>query len=163
MTHSVSDAHKDALEVGRSEARIVKAYLEELKENQPKRGRKRTAETVTKNLADVEEALIERTYESEVDRLVLMQRRKDLATELDVLNAKTKRTSFEEAFIGVVKNFSERRGIEWDTWRQIGVPARVLRAGWKMKAVPGRPKGVQKRKPSGKALGEAQIDDGSRR
>jgi len=35
----------------------------------------------------------------------------------------------ELAFIGVLKRYSTQRGIPYEVWRQMGVPARVLRRG----------------------------------
>ena len=42
--------HKAALAKGRAEGRIVREYLEGLRATKPKRGRKRTPETITKRL-----------------------------------------------------------------------------------------------------------------
>ena len=45
--------HKAALERGRAEGRAVRDYLEGLRANKPKRGRKRSADTITKRLAAI--------------------------------------------------------------------------------------------------------------
>ena len=47
----MTDSHKAALERGRAEGRIVRDYLEALRSNKPKRGRKRTADSINKRLA----------------------------------------------------------------------------------------------------------------
>ena len=47
---AMSDDHKAALAQGRHESRVVREYLEALKSTKPKRGRKRTAESIQKRL-----------------------------------------------------------------------------------------------------------------
>ena len=42
----MSDEHKAALAEGRNQGRAVRNYLEALDQNRPKRGRKRTTESV---------------------------------------------------------------------------------------------------------------------
>ena len=46
----MSDEHKAALAEGRSQGRAVRRYLEALEANKPKRGRKRTPESIQKRL-----------------------------------------------------------------------------------------------------------------
>ncbi len=48
---AVTAEHKAAMAVGRNESRSVRLYLEALTANRPKRGRKRTAESIAKRLA----------------------------------------------------------------------------------------------------------------
>ena len=47
----MTDEHKAALRRGRSEGRVVRDYLEGLRATKPKRGRKRTPESINKRLA----------------------------------------------------------------------------------------------------------------
>jgi hypothetical protein len=42
----MSDEHKEALARGRHEGRVVREYLEALRATKPKRGRKRTPESI---------------------------------------------------------------------------------------------------------------------
>ncbi len=44
----MSQAHKDALAVGREEGRAVRRYLEAMEAHKPKRGRKRNPDTIEK-------------------------------------------------------------------------------------------------------------------
>ena len=53
----MSDEHKAALAEGREQGRVVRRYLEALESHKPKRGRKRSPETVAKRLASIEERL----------------------------------------------------------------------------------------------------------
>ena len=53
----MSDEHKAALAQGRSEGKAVRDYLEALRANKPKRGRKRTADSIKKRLAAIDAEL----------------------------------------------------------------------------------------------------------
>ena len=54
---AMTDEHKSALAEGRNHARIVGRYLEALEAHKPKRGRRRTADSVKKRLGVVETEL----------------------------------------------------------------------------------------------------------
>ena len=49
--------HKKALAEGRNEGRAVKAYLDALEQNRPRRGRRRTTDSVKKRLVAIEKEL----------------------------------------------------------------------------------------------------------
>ena len=51
----MSDSHKAALAEGREQGRAVRRYLEALEAHKPKRGRKRTPDSVQKRLAAIDE------------------------------------------------------------------------------------------------------------
>ena len=75
----MSDEHKAALGEGRAQGRAVRSYLEALAANRPKRGRKRTPDSIKKRLDRIEEEL------GDADRLKhlqLVQERIDLEREL---------------------------------------------------------------------------------
>jgi hypothetical protein len=123
----MTDSHKAALERGRAEGRVVRDYLEALRSNKPKRGRKRTADSINKRLAAIDAELPEA---SAIDELQLIQERRDLNTELATLGSGVDMSEIEEAFIGVAKGYGERKGISYASWRDVGVSAAVLkRAG----------------------------------
>jgi hypothetical protein len=54
---AMTDEHKSALAEGRNQSKTVGRYLEALEANKPKRGRKRTSDSVKKRLAAVETEL----------------------------------------------------------------------------------------------------------
>src|SRR4051794_31207587 len=54
---SMTPAHKQALATGREQARHVGNYLDALEAHKPKRGRKRTLESVSRQLAELEPRL----------------------------------------------------------------------------------------------------------
>src|ERR1700722_339572 len=95
----MSDTHKEALAEGRNHARIVGRYLEALEANKPKRGRKRTSDSVKKRLGAVATELKEATG---LTRLNLLQERRDLEIELATMQAGTPDiTGLEKDFVKV--------------------------------------------------------------
>jgi uncharacterized protein YicC (UPF0701 family) len=121
---SMSAEHKQALAAGRNEGRAVKAYLDALEHNRPRRGRKRTADSVKKRLAVIEKSLPEATS---LKRLQLVQERRDLESELDGMSAAVDLSKVEAEFIKVAGAYGTRKGIAYATWRELGVGADVLK------------------------------------
>ena len=122
---AMSAEHKEALAEGRTQGRDVRLYLEALQKNRPKRGRRRTPESITKRLAQLDEQL--KTADS-VKKLILLQERITLKAELDQMEASDNLAELEQRFISVAKSFGERKGITHTAWREFGVPTSVLRA-----------------------------------
>lgn len=120
----MSEEHKAALAEGREQGRGVRLYLEALEKNRPKRGRKRTTDSITRRLNAIEQKLPEA---DPLTRLHLVQERMNLQNELETLKAKTDLTELEKGFISAAKSYGERKGITHAAWRALGVPADVLR------------------------------------
>jgi hypothetical protein len=121
----MSDSHKEALAEGRNHARIVGRYLEALEANKPKRGRKRTADTVKRRLATVTTELRDA---SALSRLNLLQERRDLEVELASMQAGTPDLGeLEKEFAKVAKAYSAKKGISYGAWREFGVPPELLK------------------------------------
>jgi hypothetical protein len=121
----MSSQHKAALAEGREQGRAVRAYLEALESNHPKRGRKRTPESIEKRLAAIDASL------GDVDplkRVQLIQERIDLNDELAKLTHTTDLSGLEAGFVKAVAGYSERKGISYAAWREAGVPAATLAA-----------------------------------
>jgi hypothetical protein len=123
--HTMTAAHKAALAVGRNESRAVRAYLEALEAHKPKRGRKRTPESIAKRLAVIEAAIDDA---DPMTRLNLVQERIDLTAELEHLESAADLSDYEAEFIEAAAGYSERRGISYAAWRELGVDAAVLKA-----------------------------------
>jgi hypothetical protein len=125
---AMTAAHKQALSEGREQSRVVRDYLDALEAHKPKRGRKRTAESVKKNLAEVNQSLKTAVGSS---RLELIQRRRDLEVELAGMQAGgIDISALEKAFVKVGKSYAGRKSISYAAFREFGVPADVLkRAG----------------------------------
>jgi hypothetical protein len=120
----MTDEHKAALAEGRTEGRAVKNYLEALQQSRPKRGRRRTPDSIKKRLA-----VIDQTFGrvSALQQLQLAQERMDLQKELETMGQKTDLSSLEAAFVKTAAKYSERKGISYAAWRELGVSADVLK------------------------------------
>lgn len=120
----MTSEHKKALAEGRAEGRAVKAYLDALEQQRPRRGRRRTPESIKKRLAAIEKEL---AAAASLQRLQLVQERRDLETELGGMDSKVDLSSLEAGFVKVAKAYSGRKGIEYASWRELGVGADVLK------------------------------------
>jgi hypothetical protein len=121
---SMSAQHKAALAEGRAQGRAVANYLDALEAHRPKRGRKRTADTVKRQLAEANADLKEAIGSQ---RLELIQRRRDLEDELDAMESGgADLPALEKDFVKVAKGYAARKGISYGAFREFGVPAEVL-------------------------------------
>ena len=124
---SVTEEHKAAMAQGRAESRAVSAYLDALEQHRPRRGRPRTVESIDKQLAEIDDKL---AMANAITRLSLVQQRIDLQRERETIGAPVDLSPLEDAFVQAASGYSERKGISYAAWREIGVPADVLkRAG----------------------------------
>ena len=123
----MTDEHKAALAVGRAEGRTVREYLDGLRASKPKRGRKRTADSINARLATIDEEL---DSSDPLSELKLVQERMDLTNELANMDTGFDLSELESEFVKVAQGYSERQGISYAAWREVGVEASVLkRAG----------------------------------
>jgi uncharacterized protein YicC (UPF0701 family) len=123
-TRTMTAQHKAALAEGRSEGRAVKNYLEALQQNRPRRGRKRTPDSINKRLAAIDGQFDD---VSALQQLQLVQERMDLQHELEALNTKVDLSALETAFVKTAGQYAQRKGISYAAWRELGVPADVLK------------------------------------
>jgi hypothetical protein len=122
---SMTQDHKDALAAGRTQSRAVRAYLEALEKNPPKRGRKRTLAKVRSELAEVANEMVNADT---LRRLELVQKRLDLQAEIARMENAVDPAALEPEFIAVAKAYSENKGISFEAWRTMGVSDATLRA-----------------------------------
>jgi len=120
----MSAEHKAALARGRSEGKAVRDYLDALRANKPKRGRKRTSDSIKRRLDSIDEQL---QAAEPLNELRLVQERRDLEAELDSMGTAVDLTAIEGSFVKVAKAYSERQGISYAAWREVGVEASVLK------------------------------------
>lgn len=123
---TMTEEHKEALAVGRTEGRFVRVYLEALVLHKPRRGRRPNVENVQARIAEVTAAI-----DSGVDpikRLHLIQQRKELQEQTGETETADEFAEKEADFIKVAASYGARKGIEYATWREAGVSAEVLRA-----------------------------------
>ena len=121
----VTDEHKAAMATGRTEARAVKNYLEALELHKPKRGRKRTPESIGVRLTKIDAEL---EAADPMRKLTLVQERRDLEQELQSLEIEVDLTDLEAAFVTAAKSYGQRKGISYGAWREVGVSAATLKA-----------------------------------
>jgi len=123
----MSDEHKAALAEGRNQGRSVRRYLEALDAHKPKRGRKRTPESMQKRLDRID---VELASADPLSRLQLIQERLDLKAELEAAGEKVDLSGLENEFVEAAAAYSSRKGISYAAWRELGVePAVLKRAG----------------------------------
>jgi hypothetical protein len=124
-TRTMSDEHKAALAEGRAQGRAVRNYLEALEANKPKRGRKRTADSVKKRL---EKIAVELETADPLKRLQLTQEQLDLEAELAAGEQTVDLSALEAGFVEAAAAYAGRKGISYGAFRSVGVPPAVLRA-----------------------------------
>lgn len=91
---------------------LIRSYLKSIGTPQP-RGRKMDASTLRSRLSSAADPM---------DRLLLTQRLMD-ATSNGALNRK----ELEAAFVANAAKWGAEHRVSWGAWRQLGVPAPVLR------------------------------------
>lgn len=120
----MSSAHKAALAEGREQGRAVRRYLEALEAHKPKRGRKRTPESVQKRLAAIDQRI---EQADALSRLHLVQERMNLLKELSTTDNKIDLNALEEEFVTAAGPYGQRKGVTYAAWREAGVDPAVLR------------------------------------
>ena len=123
---SMTDEHKAALAEGREQGRVVRRYLEALESHRPRRGRRRTPESIAKRITTIDARL---PSADALSRLHLLQERMDLEGELASTDGGgIDLDELEAAFTEVAAAYGERKGLTYEAWRSIGVEPRVLKA-----------------------------------
>jgi hypothetical protein len=119
----MSDTHKAALAKGREEGRIVRSYLEALEATKPRRGRKRTPDSIGRRLLVIEDEMLEADL---LTNLHLVEEKRKLEAELNSMDETIDVSGLEKRFIKVARVYGERKGISYSSWRKVGVSASVL-------------------------------------
>jgi hypothetical protein len=122
----MTTAHKEAMAAGRKEGQAVKAYLDAIQQQRPRRGRRRTRDSIAKRLAAIEQQLPDA---SSLKQLQLVQERRDLQAELDGMGGDggSDLSALEADFVKVAKAYAARKSISYASWRDLGVSADVLK------------------------------------
>ena len=122
-TVAMTTEHKAALAAGRTQGAAVRRYLEALESSKPRRGRRVTKESVANQLLAIEEKF---AVADPLQRLHLIQLRKDLESRLGERAGTDNLAEHEAAFIKAAAEYGARKGIHYSTWREMGVSAAVL-------------------------------------
>jgi uncharacterized protein YicC (UPF0701 family) len=120
----MSAEHKEALQQGREEGRIVKDYLEALVAHRPKRGRKVTTETLTTRLNAIDEKF---DTARPIEKLALAQERININEKLASTEQSFDMEELERNFVKVAKSYAERKGFGYDAFRALDVPVKLLK------------------------------------
>lgn len=120
----MTNEHKAALATGRSQGLAVRRYLEALERSKPRRGRRPSADSLQRQLEEIEAKLRE---SDPLKRLHLIQQRKSIEDRLASGDGSEDISGLESAFIEAAPEYGSRKGIDYATWREAGVPAEVLR------------------------------------
>lgn len=114
-------------EAEKSEVAAIRDYLKALEQNAPQRGRKRTTESVGRQIATLEGEL---AGASVTKRLGLIQQRIELEADLEALSqaASVDLTALEAGFATYAAAYGGRRGISYAAWREIGVSSATLKS-----------------------------------
>ncbi|MGH9112322.1 MAG: hypothetical protein ACRDZN_08495, partial [Acidimicrobiales bacterium] len=110
----MSNEHKAALAEGREQGRAVRRYLEALEAHKPRRGRKRTPDSMKKRLSTVETEI---ATADPLKRLHLVQERLDLHAALGASEAKVDLDQLEKEFAKAAAPYSDRKRISFSAWR----------------------------------------------
>ena len=114
-------------EAEKTEVAAVRDYLKALEQNAPRRGRKRTPESVERQLAVLEG---EMEGASVTKRLGLIQQRIDLEADLEALQqaGSVDLSALEAGFATHAAAYGGRRGISYAAWREVGVSSTTLKS-----------------------------------
>ena len=120
-TRKMTDEHKQALAEGRAQGKAVRDYLAALETEKRSPGRKPSRSP----------AEIQADIDAEADpakRLELIQKRLDVEERLAAEAEAPDLEALEKEFIDAAKPYAERKGISYTAFRELGVPAAVLKA-----------------------------------
>ena len=120
---AMSNEHKAALAQGRKESKAIKSYLEALATRRP--GRPLTSDGLNKRMEKVNEKL--ESSHDPLEKVKLIQSKLDIEKALADLGTTQDLALLERGFVENASAYSERKGVSYTAWREIGVPAAVLR------------------------------------
>ena len=114
-------------ETEKTEVAAVRDYLKALEQNAPRRGRRRTPESVERQLAVLEG---EMEGVSVTKRLGLIQQRINLEADLEALQQaeSVDLSALEAGFATHAAAYGGRRGISYAAWREVGVSSATLKS-----------------------------------
>jgi len=102
----------------------VRRYLEALESSTGARGRRVSEDTTRKQLGEIETKL---STADPLQRLHLSQKKDLQARLVHTSGPVADATELQEAFIKAAADYGTRKGIDYATWRESGVPAEVLK------------------------------------
>jgi hypothetical protein len=108
----------------RSADRVVREYLEAIESHKPRRGRRRTTESIEGRLQIVSQRI---GSADPLSRVHLIQERINLEGELRHRREQDDLAELEDRFVAVAAGYARRRHLTYGAWRAAGVTPEVLR------------------------------------
>ena len=121
----VSEEAKSARALGQAQGRTVSRYLTALDSTKPKRGRQRSTEKMQSRIDELPDEIAQA---KPLKKVHLIQELMDLQAELAKEEETVDISEVEGEFIAIAAEYSDRKGISYGAWREVGVPASVLKA-----------------------------------
>lgn len=121
----MSADHKAALAKGRAQSKAVRDYLR-LLEQDGRRSSNMSADQINAKVHELQTRIDE--TDDPARRVELIQRRIDLEEQLNSVEDAPDEDALEKDFVEAAKEYSERKGISYSAWREVGVPAATLKA-----------------------------------
>ncbi len=121
----MTEEAKTARAYGQAQGRAVSRYLNVLDKQKPKRGRQRSEEKIQARITELPTQIAQA---KPLKRVHLIQELMDLEAELNQNTATVDISAAENEFISIAAEYSQRKGISYAAWREVGVPASVLKA-----------------------------------
>ena len=119
----MSKEHKEALAEGRRQSRAIKGYLRALQGRKP--GRPVTKQSIEARLGRLGDQI--GSTDDPLKSLQLIQTRLELEEQLSRIGDTGNLAELEKEFVAYARDYSERKGITYTAWRQVGVPAVTLK------------------------------------
>lgn len=123
-TKGMSDDHKAALAKGRAQSKAVRDYLEMLQKD-GRRSSNLSPDQINAKIHELSTRIEEEP--NPATRLELVQKRLDLEEQLKSAGDGPAPDALEKSFVEAASDYSERKGISYSAWREVGVPAATLR------------------------------------
>jgi len=120
---AMSKEHKEALVQGRAEAKAITTYLQAMQSRRP--GRPVTAQNLKAKIAGLDDKIAEEA--DPLRRVKLMQTRIDALAALASVGEVLNLAAAEKGFVKYAKAYSTRKGLTYTAWREVGVPADILK------------------------------------
>jgi hypothetical protein len=114
--------HKEALAIGRTQGKVVRDYLKALDTGPT---RKTSVDALHQRLEKLDATLAETN--DPVRKMLLTQTRFDLLEAIEQADSTVKFESLQKEFVQVAADYAARRGISYQAFREVGVPAAVLK------------------------------------
>lgn len=121
----MSATHKAALAKGRAQSRAVRDYLDML-ETDGRRSSNKSPDQLNAKIHELQTRIDDES--NPATRLDLVQKRLEAEEQLAAAEDAPDTEAVEKAFVESAAEYSKRKGISYPAWREVGVPAAMLKA-----------------------------------